>query len=364
MERETLIAPISNFGRPHFVTTDTSHVYFSEGSTLVSMRWDGTDQKTILRTGGGGRGAGGGGGGGGGEMTMSPDGSKVLVQARSVKALPDRGSAEDRQRADDQRDQSGAVRGAGAQADDRRRRVRVAGRGTAGTIYYALGHSLFTYDLAAAEAAVRDSIAQARGPRATRQAPAVADAGRGARRSGAADLRGGAPRRRDHGAERQAAGHGRAARRAHPHDEGHRDHPEGRHRREGQPHRRRRAAGEGATFRPARRSIDVSGKTILPGYVDVHAHIWPAFGVHRSQPFEYLVNLAYGVTTTRDPQTSTTDVLSYSDMVETGEFIGPRIFSTGPGVFAARRTSGRSTTRATCSSSIQSSTIRRRSSST
>jgi hypothetical protein len=32
---ETLIAPISNFGRPHFVTTDTSHIYFSEGSTLV-----------------------------------------------------------------------------------------------------------------------------------------------------------------------------------------------------------------------------------------------------------------------------------------------------------------------------------------
>ena len=74
---ETLVSPISNFGKPHFVKTDTAHIYFSEGSTLVSMRWDGTDQKTILRTGGGG---GRGGGGGGGEMTMSPDGSKILMQ--------------------------------------------------------------------------------------------------------------------------------------------------------------------------------------------------------------------------------------------------------------------------------------------
>src|SRR6185312_3592417 len=81
------------------------------------------------------------------------------------------------------------------------------------------------------------------------------------------------------------------------------------------------------------KEIDVSGKTIMPGYVDVHAHIWPAFNIHRSQPWEYLINLAYGVTTTRDPQTSTTDVLSYSDMVEAGQFIGPRIYATGPGVF-------------------------------
>jgi hypothetical protein len=47
----------------------------------------------------------------------------------------------------------------------------------------------------------------------------------------------------------------------------------------------------------------------------------------------YLANLAYGVTTTRDPQTSTTDVLTYGDLVEAGEILGPRVYSTGPGVF-------------------------------
>ena len=78
--------------------------------------------------------------------------------------------------------------------------------------------------------------------------------------------------------------------------------------------------------------MDLSGKTIVPGFVDTHAHVWPAWGIHKTQVWVYAANLAYGVTTTRDPQTATTDVLTYSDMVETGEIIGPRIYSTGPGV--------------------------------
>ncbi len=81
------------------------------------------------------------------------------------------------------------------------------------------------------------------------------------------------------------------------------------------------------------RVIDVSGKTIVPGLVDVHAHMRPAWGVHKTEVWSYLANLAYGVTTTRDPQTGTTDVLTYADLVRSGELTGPRIYSTGPGVF-------------------------------
>ena len=80
---------------------------------------------------------------------------------------------------------------------------------------------------------------------------------------------------------------------------------------------------------------DMAGKTILPGLVDIHAHTWVAWGVHRSQVSQFLAQLAYGVTTQRDPQTSTEDVLSYADLMETGQIIGPRIYSTGPGVFSA-----------------------------
>lgn len=82
------------------------------------------------------------------------------------------------------------------------------------------------------------------------------------------------------------------------------------------------------------RVIDATGKTILPGFVDTHAHVWAAWGVHRDQVWSYAANLAYGVTTLRDPQTATTDVLSYEDQVKTGRILGPRIYSTGPGVFS------------------------------
>ncbi len=78
--------------------------------------------------------------------------------------------------------------------------------------------------------------------------------------------------------------------------------------------------------------MDMRGKTIVPGFVDTHAHMWPNWGIHKNQIWIYAANLAYGVTTTRDPQTATTDVLTYGDMVDAGEMLGPRVYSTGPGV--------------------------------
>jgi Tol biopolymer transport system component/imidazolonepropionase-like amidohydrolase len=82
------------------------------------------------------------------------------------------------------------------------------------------------------------------------------------------------------------------------------------------------------------RTINVSGKTIMPGLVDVHSHMWAPRGLHQTEVWQYLANLAYGVTTTRDPQTSTPDVFAYADMVDAGMMPGPRVFATGPGVFA------------------------------
>lgn len=81
--------------------------------------------------------------------------------------------------------------------------------------------------------------------------------------------------------------------------------------------------------------LDMRGKTIVPGYVDTHAHFRHPVNLHRGQFWPYLTNLAFGVLTTRDPQTSTTDVLSYGDLVDAGKLIGPRIYSTGPGIFSS-----------------------------
>jgi Tol biopolymer transport system component/imidazolonepropionase-like amidohydrolase len=82
------------------------------------------------------------------------------------------------------------------------------------------------------------------------------------------------------------------------------------------------------------RTIDVSGKTIMPGLVDVHSHMWAPRGLHQTEVWQHLANLAYGVTTTRDPQTSTPDVFAYADLIDAGLMPGPRVYATGPGVFA------------------------------
>ena len=98
------------------------------------------------------------------------------------------------------------------------------------------------------------------------------------------------------------------------------------------------ASADRLPFPPARGSMDVKGATIMPGIIDVHAH-WIEIprGELDPQSWVFMANLAYGVTSGRDPQTSTNDVFAYEDLIDMGEMLGPRAFNTGPGNFFVHR---------------------------
>ncbi|MFL5762825.1 MAG: amidohydrolase family protein [Bacteroidia bacterium] len=82
--------------------------------------------------------------------------------------------------------------------------------------------------------------------------------------------------------------------------------------------------------------IDCAGKTIMPGMVDVHSHLntWRV-GPSPQKQWSYYANLAFGVTTTHDPSSTSEMVFSQSEMVKAGYMVGPRIYSTGTILYGA-----------------------------
>jgi len=84
------------------------------------------------------------------------------------------------------------------------------------------------------------------------------------------------------------------------------------------------------------RRVDLSGRTIIPGLFDEHAHLhYSTLDVHPQQPWKYNANLAYGVTSTHDVSATSHEVFAQSERVEAGLITGPRIFSTGSVLYGA-----------------------------
>jgi len=82
--------------------------------------------------------------------------------------------------------------------------------------------------------------------------------------------------------------------------------------------------------------LDVSGKTILPGLVDAHAH--GGYGSHELMPQQnwmQIANLAFGVTTIHDPSNDTSEFFAGSEMQKSGQLAAPRVFGTGTILYGA-----------------------------
>jgi Tol biopolymer transport system component/imidazolonepropionase-like amidohydrolase len=84
------------------------------------------------------------------------------------------------------------------------------------------------------------------------------------------------------------------------------------------------------------KQIDISGKTVIPGLVDVHAHgSYASRGMQPQQNWNQYSNLSFGVTTIHDPSNDTSEVFSMAEMARAGQTVSPRIFSVGRILYAA-----------------------------
>ncbi len=98
------------------------------------------------------------------------------------------------------------------------------------------------------------------------------------------------------------------------------------------------AVGSASAITPPVNSevIDLKGKTIIPGLVDVHWHGPYANGqITPQNNWNAYASLAFGVTTTHNPSADTAAVFSAAEMQQAGRIIAPRVYSTGTILYGA-----------------------------
>ncbi len=96
------------------------------------------------------------------------------------------------------------------------------------------------------------------------------------------------------------------------------------------------AVGADVAVPAGTQTIDLTGKTVIPGLIDAHWH--GSMGSDEIIPQQSWVNyasLAFGVTTIHDPSNDTSEIFAASEMAKAGRIVAPRIFSTGTILYGA-----------------------------
>jgi imidazolonepropionase-like amidohydrolase/Tol biopolymer transport system component len=84
------------------------------------------------------------------------------------------------------------------------------------------------------------------------------------------------------------------------------------------------------------RRLDVAGRTIMPGIIDIHAHGSQGTNdIVPQQNWEALAHLALGVTTIHDPSNQASEIFAAAEYQRAGLILASRIFSTGETIYGA-----------------------------
>ncbi len=82
--------------------------------------------------------------------------------------------------------------------------------------------------------------------------------------------------------------------------------------------------------------IDITGKSLMPGLIDAHAHGPQGNSqIIPQQNWKNYAGLALGVTSIHDPSNETTEFFAASEMQKAGEIVAARLFSTGKILYGA-----------------------------
>jgi imidazolonepropionase-like amidohydrolase/Tol biopolymer transport system component len=85
------------------------------------------------------------------------------------------------------------------------------------------------------------------------------------------------------------------------------------------------------------RTVDIAGKTVIPGLIDAHAH--GPLGdndIIPNQNWSAIAHLSLGVTTIFDPSNTASEAFPSEEMQRAGRILGPRIFTTAEIVYGAK----------------------------